>query len=348
MKLNLQNGEKQMKKGLLKTIAGIMATALLTSGCSLREKSDVTYEKDAATEATTEDVYEESAKERVSTASAQESVSTTSAQENEDTVKEEPEGLTKDYADEKASSPEVGKELYFHGYYSNQGPESSDYFSVVDSNPEYDLDYDYLVSVDLTKKQKDYVLANPYDEFEITFVYTEEMQDREIYNVKAENIEIVKEDPSAGANYDASTDPLAGLVAEDILTGFRTTNAVKDTGSINSEATALGHWVQKTIGKDGFSEEMKENGKHIGYGYEFCFGTDISNNFDNNLPTMYGIYYALKDYYTSDGARSKDYYDRLMENNNYLGTGNPETIKQLYQDLQEFISTCNNLIRERL
>ncbi len=330
-----------MKKGLLKTIAGITATALLISGCSLREKSDVTYEKDAATEEATEDVYEESAKERVSTASAEEGVSTTSTEESEDTVKDEP-------ADLLASSPEVGTKLYFHGYYSNQGPESSDYFSVVDSNPEYDLDYDYLVSVDLTKKQMDYVLANPYDEFEITFVYTEEMQGREIYKVKAENIEIVKEDPSAGANYDASTDPLAGLVAEDILTGFRTTNAVKDTGSISSEATALGHWVKKTIGKDGFSEEMKENGKQIGYSYEFCFGTDISNNFDNNLPTMYGVYYALKDYYTSDGARSKDYYDKLMENNNYLGTGNPDTIKQLYQDLQEFISTCNNLIRERL
>lgn len=330
-----------MKKGLLKTIAGVMATALLVSGCSLSEKSDVTYEKDAATEEATEDVYEESAKERVSTASAEEGVSTTSTEESEDTVKDEP-------ADLLASSPEVGTELYFHGYYSNQGPESSDYFSVVDSNPEYDLDYDYLVSVDLTKKQMDYVLANPYDEFEIKFVYTEEMQGREIYKVKAENIEIVKEDPSAGANYDASTDPLAGLVAEDILTGFRATNAVKDAGSINSEATALGHWVQKTIGKDGFSEEMKENGKQIGYSYEFCFGTDISNNFDNNLPTMYGVYYALKDYYTSDGARSKDYYDKLMENNNYLGTGNPETIKQLYQDLQEFISTCNSLIRERL
>ena len=330
-----------MKKGLLKTIAGVMATALLVSGCSLREKSDVTYEKDAATEEATEDVNEESAKERVSTTSAEESVSTTSTEESEDTIKDEPSDLL-------ASSPKVGTELYFHGYYSNQGPESSDYFSVVDSNPEYDLDYDYLVSVDLTKKQMDYVLANPYDEFEIKFVYTEEMQGREIYKVKAENIEIVKEDPSAGANYDASTDPLAGLVAEDILTGFRTTNAVIDTGSINSEATALGHWVQKTIGKDGFSEEMKENGKQIGYSYEFCFGTDISNNFDNNLPTMYGVYYALKDYYTSDGARSKDYYDKLMENNNYLGTGNPETIKQLYQDLQEFISTCNNLIRERL
>ena len=70
MKLNLQNGGKQMKKGLLKTIAGVMATALLVSGCSLREKSDVTYEKDAATEEATEDVNEESAKERVSTTSA--------------------------------------------------------------------------------------------------------------------------------------------------------------------------------------------------------------------------------------------------------------------------------------
>ncbi|WP_282570537.1 hypothetical protein [Butyrivibrio fibrisolvens] len=40
---------------------------------------------------------------------------------------------------------------------------------------------------------------------------------------------------------------------------------------------------------------------------------------------MYAKYFTLKDYDTSDGANSKEYYD----------------------DLQEFITGCNNIIREK-
>jgi hypothetical protein len=264
-----------------------------------------------------------------------------------DTVKYIMMKFAKDSSDNNEGEfPEIGAELSFRGYYSYQGPEMPRFFTFEDSD--YDVDFDSMIGVDLTSEQGDFVLANPYEEFEITFVLTEKsMYGGEIYHVEAKDIEIVKDNPSAGANYDASTDPLNGLVAEDILTKFRATNPVKDTDSIGSEARALGRWVRKTIGKDGFSEEIREQGVHIGNAYEFCFGTDIGNNFDNNLPGMYAVYYALKDYYTSDGVRNKEFYDGLVEDNEYLGNGDPERIKDMYQDLREFITACNFLIRER-
>ncbi len=262
-----------------------------------------------------------------------------------DTVKYIMMHLAKDSSDNKEGElPEFGSEISFRGWYSYQGSEMPRFFVFEDSD--YDVDFEGMLSVDLTDEQGDFVRANPYEEFEITFVFTEDsMYEDQIYSVKAENIEIVKEDPSAAATYDASTDPLAGLVAEDILARFRATNPVKDKDSVRKESLALGRWARKTIGKDGFSEEVREKGRAASY--EFWFGTDIANNFDNNVPYMYETYYTLKDYFNSDGKNNKDYYDEAVEENEYLGDGNPERIKQMYQSLQEMVSIFNNLLREQ-
>ena len=263
---------------------------------------------------------------------------------DDDTVKYIIMDFAKDYADEEVSLPEPGTELSFRGWYSKQGSYPPEFFSFEDSD--CDLNFENSIGVDLTDKQKDFVLANPYEKFEITFEFTEEsMYNDYIYHVKAKDIEIVPEDPSAAATYDASTDPLVGLVAEDILTRFRATNPVKNKDSVSEESLALGRWARKTIGKDGFSEEVREKGK--GVSYEFWFGTDVGNNFDNNVPYMYETYYTLKDYFTSDGKNNKDYYDEAVEENEYLGDGDPERIKQMYQDMQEIVTIFNNLIREQ-
>ncbi len=153
------------------------------------------------------------------------------------------------------------------------------------------------------------------------------------------------EDATAASSYSADTDPLRGLVADDILDKYRATNPVKHPDSIRDEAKRLGHWVQKTLARDGFPEEIKEMGDHIGYANEYAYGTDIGNNFDNNFPYYYVDYFVLKDYYTSEGARCTEFYENLIEANEALGDGDPKSIDQLYEDLKEFITACNNIIR---
>ena len=140
-------------------------------------------------------------------------------------------------------------------------------------------------------------------------------------------------------------DPLEGLVSNDILTEFRESNPVEHSDSIKDEANALGKWVQKNISS--IPKSIREKGEAIGRHYEFWFGTDVGNNFDGNFPIIYSTYYSLKDYYTSDGKRSSDFYDDVMEENEFLGNGDPENIKRMYSDMQEFITDCNNFIRSK-
>ncbi|MCR5301209.1 MAG: hypothetical protein K6E49_02085 [Lachnospiraceae bacterium] len=140
-------------------------------------------------------------------------------------------------------------------------------------------------------------------------------------------------------------DPLEGLVASDILEKFRSSNPVGNSDSIKDEANALGSWVQNNIGK--IPKDIKDKGEKIGNSYEFWFGTDISNNFDDNFPRIYETYFCLKDYYMSDGDRNRDYYESISEENDFLGTGDPEKIEMMYKDMQEFITDCNNIIRKQ-
>ncbi|MCR5590624.1 MAG: hypothetical protein K6F73_03765, partial [Lachnospiraceae bacterium] len=142
-----------------------------------------------------------------------------------------------------------------------------------------------------------------------------------------------------------SGDPLKGLVADDILGKFRESNPVKNPGSVEKEAQALGSWVQKSI--KNLPAATKEKGEKIGLRNEFWFGTDIGNNLDSNFAGIYAAYYALKDYYTSDGARSADFYASVMEENEFMGSGDPESIKKMYDDMQGFVTDCNNIIRGR-
>lgn len=140
-------------------------------------------------------------------------------------------------------------------------------------------------------------------------------------------------------------DPLEGLVSEDILEQFRKSNAIKDPGSIEDEAGALGRWVYRSIGK--IPEEIRNKGERIGQRYEFWFGTDIANNFNDNFPRIYATYYSLKDHYISDGKRSRDFYEAVMEENGFLGNDDPQNIENMYNDMKEFITDCNNIIRNK-
>ena len=142
-----------------------------------------------------------------------------------------------------------------------------------------------------------------------------------------------------------TADPLAGLVANDILTKFRESNAVVNSASVEDEAFAFGSWVQKNIDK--IPNSVREKGDEIGRRYEFWFGTDIGNNFEDNFPRIYKAYYSLKDYYTSDGERGRDFYESVSEENDFLGNGDPENIENMYSDMRDFITDCNNIIRNK-
>ena len=150
---------------------------------------------------------------------------------------------------------------------------------------------------------------------------------------------------NATENPDNEGDPLEELVADDILAEFRGSNPAEYPGSVEAEADALGRWVQENIGN--IPKDIREAGEEIGQNYEFWFGTDVANNFDANLPRIYATYYSLKDYYTSDGKRSRDFYNGVMEENGFLGNGDPENIEKMYTDMQKLITDCNNIIRNK-
>ncbi len=249
----------------------------------------------------------------------------------------EPEN-TKTVSQEQESS-----EHSFYGWYISYESafDKSQFFSVDEACD--DVKYNGVVFVDTTSEQQEFIDDNAYEEFKIT--YESEDTEDTVERVKPISIEVVKTNTSTENGGIITEDPLKGLVADDILEKFRAERPVK-TNSIYDEADALGHWVQKTIGKDNFSEEIKEMGLHIGNRYEFYFGTDIANNFDNNFSGIYGAYFTLKDYYTSDGERSKDFYEGLIEENEFIGNGDPQSIRDMYSDLRDFITACNNVIRK--
>ncbi|WP_408072269.1 hypothetical protein [Butyrivibrio sp. JL13D10] len=139
-------------------------------------------------------------------------------------------------------------------------------------------------------------------------------------------------------------DSLKGLVRNDILKRFRAFTPYRQGSSVEDEALRLGFWVKDSIGSQ-MPESIKEHGESIGQKYEFYFGTDIGNNFNDNFPRIYQVYFTLKDYYIN--GRNKEFYNSVLEDNSYLGDGNPQTIKQMYEDLKVFITDCNNFIRRK-
>lgn len=177
-------------------------------------------------------------------------------------------------------------------------------------------------------------------------------KDGDSYKLKYYDTELLKdgneiERPgmTGSAEKQISGDPLEGLVASDILAKYRESNPLKSPDSIEKEAFALGDWVQKSI--KNIPAATREKGETIGRRYEFWFGTDVGNNFDANFPRIYSAYYSLKDYYTSDGSRSKEFYEGVCEENDFMGNGNPENIEKMYIDMQSFVTDCNNIIRKK-
>ena len=359
-----------MKKNTIRILTSIMAATMLLNGCGLMKNTDADNGTKAEMTSTeqverdttlTEDSAEQDEKDMTLAEDPTEKAEETTDSNDEpaDEASSEAPAEASDQASDDSSEsvsleatdnrelPEVGKEYSFRGWISNQiGDESYTYFSFEESD--YDLDFDYLISLEeMTSEQQEYIKSNRYEEFEISFIYTEDMGKYDIYSVVPVSIEVVPEDASAASSYSPDTDPLRGLVADDILDKYRATNPVKNSDSIRDEAKRLGHWVQKTIAKDGFPEEVQEMGSHIGNANEYAYGTDVSNNFDNNFAYYYVDYFLLKDYYTSEGARSTEFYENLIEANEDLGDGDPKSIDELYEDLKVFITACNNIIRSK-
>ncbi|MBO4456572.1 MAG: hypothetical protein J5802_02505 [Butyrivibrio sp.] len=244
---------------------------------------------------------------------------------------------------------EPGSEHSIYGWYSDEYFLKSEYSLTIwlDIDRSADnLEYSYDLTVEITEKQRQYIIDHFYDEFKITYTFEKDMKPP-INRVKATKIEVVSDKEAAGDLSDADSDPLKDLVADDILEKFRASRPVRNESSVYEESYILGKWVMKTIGKDNMPESLKEKAQHIGAGNEFWFGTDVSNNFSNDFATMYETYYMLKDYYNSNGKNNANFYENIIhscwEENS---SENPAIIKSMYDDLQEFVSECNNLIRD--
>ena len=146
---------------------------------------------------------------------------------------------------------------------------------------------------------------------------------------------------------------LEGLVADDILNRFSGSeysgkswlNWESDTDdAVADSAYVLGLWAADQI--QSLPQDVWDKANFINNGNEWCFGTDISNNVPDNFPSYYAYYFALKNYYNSNGTRSRYTYNWLYSQASDYGS--PEArVRWLYEDLQSLITDFNNIIRGR-
>ena len=146
---------------------------------------------------------------------------------------------------------------------------------------------------------------------------------------------------------------LSGLVANDILDRFINSsseytskawlNWESDTDdAVADSAYVLGLWAAEEIRS--LPQDIWDKACSVNNRYEWCFGTDIDNNVANNFPYYYAYYFALKNYYNSNGTRSTYTYNWLR--NLASDYGDPTgRVRGLYEDLQPLITDYNNIIR---
>ena len=143
-----------------------------------------------------------------------------------------------------------------------------------------------------------------------------------------------------------TSDPLKGLVADDILTPFRAEIPVGHAGidddPVLIEACTLGAWVHQKLGNS-VASEIYAKGQNIGNTYEWLFGGDIDNNFDNNFALIYAYYFGMK----SEDQRGVDGRTYQILYAMYDDGGASQEFGRLYKDMQEFVTACNNAIRKK-
>ena len=298
--------------------------------------------KEATTETGTEEALEETSVEASTEQSTEETAEPVAEKQNKPEINEDLLGAIEQLADgqEQAVS---GTEHSFYGWYSDEYLEGEWIWPQIDRSAD-DIEYDKGVTVVVTEAQKAFIKAHSYDEFKITYVLADGMTKPD-WEVEAVKIELASDEEVTRGLTDAGPDPLKNLVADDILEKFRASRPVKYPDSIYGEGDVLGRWAMATIGKNNIPEEVREKGRHIGAAHEYWFGTDIANNFSNNIPTMYGTYYALKDYYTSEGRNSAEFYQEMKDDCWGSDPDKDATIKKMYESLKDVISDLNNLIR---
>ena len=151
-----------------------------------------------------------------------------------------------------------------------------------------------------------------------------------------------------------SVECLKGLVADDIYNEFAgseysgkaffnwESDGVED--AVAYAAEVLGMWAAEKIKYLPASTSQRATNVN---GHEWCFGTDIGNNTAANFPYYYSYYFALKNYYNSNGTRSTYTYNKLKSWASEYTRNTDTLIKALYDDLQVLITECNNIIRSQ-
>lgn len=148
------------------------------------------------------------------------------------------------------------------------------------------------------------------------------------------------------AGYSGSV--LKGLAADDIYSAFQAETYMESAYGLENvyeaEGYRLGQWVYWRIGTP--PAAIINQSKNIGDTYEWAYGTDISNNFEENFACYYRDYYSLKNYFNNNHFLGEETYSRLVEDATFMGVSNPHAeIRNMYYDLQIFITNCNNIVR---
>lgn len=148
-----------------------------------------------------------------------------------------------------------------------------------------------------------------------------------------------------------AAEALKGLVADDILKYSRNSGEApmaypdaEGTYPVEKAAYELGRWVAGRIPR--LPGYVAEKAAAVNNRHEWCFGTDVSNSTENNFPSYYAYYFALKEYYQSNGAKSADTYRGLLSDAEFFHEEQAaDYVRALYDDLRPLITDFNNLIR---
>ena len=204
-------------------------------------------------------------------------------------------------------------------------------------------DQDRLISFELYSGKIDTILFMRHGAYDVIASNTSEEIQPDYHDSSTKES---FEEQSSNSNENVSEDPLQGLVSDDILTTFRSENEIglahPTDDPVFNEAGVLGIWVRYETEGD-MPDEVYRKGQHIIDEYGWLFMNYSSQTLEDNMPNIYGYYYALKNESQSGQGEDGETYKLLQMM--YSDGGFPQELGRFENECQEFITDCNNLVR---